>query len=238
MKKVFLTILLLSLVGCSSQPIASYVPDSIEDNVEDYFGAAQVFATFNPSDKGSNITLSNGDLTATKSTATWTGSGVRSDISVSSGKWYWEYTLGASITPSSHWGVGTSTATLDNYLGSDAYGWAYRFDGTKYHSGSQLAFDATTVATSDVIGFALDMDAGTIDIYLNGSALGELYASLSGTFYAMATLYANTEVMTANFGATSFSYSVPSGYNSGLYTGDAPVAGGSNLEPLMFGIIN
>ncbi len=52
------------------------------------------FATLNPSDKGSAVTLSNSNLTATFSG----GNGaVRATIGKSSGKWYWEIAVTSGV---------------------------------------------------------------------------------------------------------------------------------------------
>jgi hypothetical protein len=51
--------------------------------------------------------------------------------------------------------------------------------------------------------------------YKNGS-LQCTRAGVVGTYYAGLSLYINTEQNTVNFGATSFTYSVPSGYSSGF----------------------
>lgn len=50
------------------------------------------YATWNPSDKSANVTLSNGNLTATI-TANTAFYGARATIGKSSGKWYWEQTV-------------------------------------------------------------------------------------------------------------------------------------------------
>lgn len=47
--------------------------------------------TWNPADKGYNVTLSNGDLTTSYSN--YSKNRVRSVFGVTEGKWYWELTL-------------------------------------------------------------------------------------------------------------------------------------------------
>jgi len=71
-----------------------------------------------------------------------------------------------------------------------------------------------------VLGILLDMDIGTVAFTQNGVSLGTAYTGLTGTMYAaISTVVDNPAVVaTANFGASAFAYSVPSGYNSGLYT--------------------
>ena len=81
---------------------------------------ANTYATWNPSDKDASVTLSGGNLVASSTSASWAA--VRSTISKSSGKWYWEYTVTA-IGNGHTQGIGNSSATLANYVGQDANGW-------------------------------------------------------------------------------------------------------------------
>ena len=80
--------------------------------------------TWNPDDKNANITLSNGDLTAT---AVGTShKSIRATESKSSGKWYWEYTI--TVGGTQYHGIGLSTAALNSYCGSSSYSWGYGSD--------------------------------------------------------------------------------------------------------------
>ncbi len=179
--------------------------------------ATTTFATFDPANKGTDITLSNGNLTATDSalgdiTTEW----VNSTIGKSSGKWYWEITaitIGDLI-------VGIKSGTSQYYPGfsNDSYGY-YSLDGKSYKNNVGAAYGATYIA-GDVIGVALDMDGGTIKFYKNNSLQGTAYSAISGTNYA-AVGSAGSGVLfsaTANFGATALTYTPPSGYNAGLYS--------------------
>jgi|GEM_PF-1637425 len=170
---------------------------------------SQTYATWNPSDKGSEITLSNGNLTITQN-----GTGiVRSTISVATGKWYWEYSIASPSQMRA--GVAKSGASLSNIFGSDAFGWSYRAaDGTKFNNGSSGAY-GDTYTVGDVMGVALDMDAGTLVFYKNNVSQGTAYTGLTGPMYAGAGN--TTMVSTVNFGATPFTYSPPAGFNAGLY---------------------
>lgn len=168
------------------------------------------FATWNPSDKGAGMTLSNGNLTA----AVGTVSMVRSTQSMSSGKWYWEVTRvsGADFVT----GVAKSGASLTTALGGDANGWGYiGSNGNKYNSASSVAYGAT-IANGDVVGVALDLDGGTLTFYKNGVSQGVAYSGLSGTFYAAFGSGNGGETCTANFGATPFTYAPPAGYSHGV----------------------
>jgi len=140
---------------------------------------ARSYATWSPSDKHASVTLSGGNLTATCTTAYGL---VRSTQGKSSGKWYWEITFSGSASNYYLLGVGNSSAALANYLGSDAHGKAYiGFTGQKWTSGAGAAYGLAFTA-GDVIGVALDMDAGTITFYKNNVSQGVAFTGLIGTF--------------------------------------------------------
>lgn len=174
-----------------------------------------MFATFNPSDKDSNVTLSNGNLTVAASVnSVWTS--VRSTISKSSGKWYWELTL-AGTSPVVISPIAKSTAGLNDFLGADANGWGYySADGKKYTGGLGSVYGATYTAGA-VIGFALDMDAGTLTMYKNNVSQGTMVTGLSGEIFAGCSVQNTGFTVTANFGATALTYTPPAGYNAGLF---------------------
>lgn len=189
---------------------------------------AITYSTFNPSDKGANISLSLGDLKATGGIAAWQA--VRSTVSVSSGKWYWEYTITSAPTDSRLHGIALSTATLSGFLGSDANGWGYYGPtGVKYNNGASTAYGASYV-TGDIIGVALDMDNGRVFFSKNGTwqnsgdpaaGTGFAFNGLTGSMFAAVSLDVINESVTANFGASALNSTPPSGYNAGLYTGSA-----------------
>ena len=171
---------------------------------------AVTYATWDPANKGANISLSGGNLIASSSAV----GGVRSTIGKSSGKWYWEYT--ATTASNMINGVGNASASLASYPGSDANGWGYRsFNGDKANS-STAAYGASYV-TGDVIGVALDITSGTIEFYKNNVSQGVAFSGLSGTIFAMCGSVSGSDVLTANFGATALTYTPPSGFNAGLY---------------------
>lgn len=180
--------------------------------------ASVTYATWNPSDKGANITLSGSNLVAT--TTGSTVESVRATIGKSSGKWYWEISCTGISSNTAMIGVANSSLPVaTSYTGQTADGWGYYSnDGNKYHSGGGTPYGAS-YTNGDVIGVALDMNAGTLILYKNNTSQGTAYTGLSGTLYpcvsAMSTV--SSVVYTANFGATSLTYSPPSGYNAGLY---------------------
>ena len=176
--------------------------------------------TWNPSDKSNKLDLSNGDLRATKNAV---GDGaVRATLARNSGKWYWEVKVVAGDSGYDCVGIGTSSATLDNFPGADSAGYGYRGDHRIWHSNTE-SFYGETYGLNDIIGVALNLDNGKIWFSKNGSwlAAGDpvgganyAYNGISGTFYPMYSAYGSTDAGEARFTPVSQSYSPPDGYNS------------------------
>lgn len=171
------------------------------------------YCVMNPLDKGSGATLNNGNLRLNNN---FTGApyySARATFGVASGKWYWEVncTTVSGTTPSV--GIATSQASVANYLGADTYSWAYGLsNGEKYTNASSSAYGAS-VASGDVVGVALDMDAGTIVFYKNNTSQGTAFTGLTGTIFPAAFAF-NNSVLDHNFGQRPFSYTPPTGFKA------------------------
>lgn len=206
---------------------------------------ATTYATWNPSDKSTDVSLSGGNLVVAKSLQNWPG-GVRSTIGKASGKWYWEVTVTTAHADRTYCvGAATASASLVSTAGcfgaADNLGWSYYGNtGNRIYSTNTSAACGATYTTGDVIGLALDVDAGTLAYYKNGS-LQCTQTGLTGTIYAGANVYDTTGSLTANFGASAFSYSVPAGFCSGLVDtcpGATPIAATSSLEQTQQNLFN
>lgn len=193
--------------------------------------AAQTFATWNPSDKAASITLSGSDLIATFSVANGWG-GVRSTIGKSTGKWYWEYTITvADVNTIMDHAVAQSGANLTINLRDQTTSWSFfGLNGNKSNN-SYIAYGSGQ-SQGDVVSIAIDMDAGKIWWGVNGTwqasgdpgaGTNEAFSNLSGTIYAAWASDILDNAATANFGASAFAHSVPSGFNAGLFTGEPDV---------------
>lgn len=173
---------------------------------------APTYATWNPADKGANIVLSNGDLSATNaSLGSWHS--VRATLAKSTGKWQFEVTIDASVGAAAiAIGVANSSANISNYVGSDANGWSYYgANGNKTNSGSGAAYGAT-FQQGDIITCYYDADTGTLGFMKNGADQGTIATGFSGEIFPMISIYTSSEAITANFGATSMTYP-KAGYN-------------------------
>lgn len=196
------------------------------------------YATFDPAAKDTGIVLSNGNLTVTANASG--GSVVAATIGVASGKWYWEINvdtydafiaIGTGVTPLPplNWG---------NWMGYNASSVGFFCDGniTPYPTAY-----TTACTTGDVIGCALDVDGGTLEFYRNGVSLGVAFTGLTGAQYPGASVYNLTGQITANFGATSFAYTPPAGFNAGVYIGgiSATIAAidGSDIASVITSVI-
>lgn len=171
---------------------------------------ALVPTTWNPADKDSGISLSAGDLTATSTT----GGFVRSVFSASAGKHYCELTFGGGAAGAA---VGVANASADlTWPGANTSGVMYDCD-----TGLVLS-DATTLATGGsnptVLGLLLDADTRKFKLTLDGVDYGtEISIGFSGSIYVAGGVGSGGAAsVTANFGASSFAYTVPSGYEAGF----------------------
>jgi hypothetical protein len=160
------------------------------------------YCTLNPL-YGSTPTLANGNLDATTNNTTAYGT-----VSVTSGKWYWEILVGNA----SYIGVMDSTYIKpDGNWSSQAI--AYVSSGNKYN-GTGSAYGAS-YTTNDIIGVALDMDAGTIVFYKNGSSQGTAFSSgIAGKEFRPLVYSSTSGTQTANFGQRAFAYTAPSGFKA------------------------
>lgn len=176
--------------------------------------------TWNPLDKGADITLSGDDLIATNAN-NWDS--VRALYSKNSGKWYWEITVNDNSYVMT--GVGTSAASLTSYVGSDDYGVGLSSGGGWYLQDTKTFTNqgrtAPAVSNDDEVCVALDLDNGKLWIGVNGvwPNSGDPAAGTNPcfTFSAGTTLFpmvsVQTAYCTAAFLTSSFSYSVPSGFS-------------------------
>lgn len=180
--------------------------------------SGNTYATWNPADKNAGITLSNGNLTATHTAATaWILA--RSTIGVSSGKWYWELTIGARGANNGHdHGAVSGSASLSAETNANTSQAAdYLSQGFRYCNQVETAGIAS-YTTGDVLGFALDMGGHTMQFFKNNVSQGTCSGAMTGTEFAAVSYVDLNDAVTANFGATTMTYTAPSGFNQGLYT--------------------
>ncbi|GAB3755216.1 SPRY domain-containing protein [Lysobacter olei] len=184
--------------------------------------------TWNPSDKGGNITLSSGNLTATKVTADGYQS-VRATAgrdATHAGGYYFEVQLSSAggTAPYATIGIGTSASpnVASEYVGQTATSYSYYQEtGTKITNATGTAYGAS-YTTGDVIGVLVKN--GKVYFRKNGTwqnsgdptaETGFAFSGLTGTVYPVFSPYRASggvpHVGVGRFKATDISGSLPSG---------------------------
>jgi hypothetical protein len=184
--------------------------DSMTDVPTLTSATAANYSTWNPLWFIGASTFSSGNLIASCPA----NNGVYTTMYVSTGKWY------AEVTPSSTIGgigVNASTGYIPVSGGSFGYNngdYSYLYSGSKMvNNGTQSAYGAS-YTTNDVIGIAIDADAGTVTMYKNNVSQGAIVTGLTGKMWVVAACsLTGTFNMTLNNGAGSgFTYTPPTGY--------------------------
>ena len=196
------------------------------------------FCTLNPSQIGprNNQADSSGTFSEGNLNVLMTGSGddFAGTIAVSTGKWFYEVKL---LTAANH-GAGftlltdfTGESTVSNGIanGDFQYGSAEGGAGSKIaNNGDVSVAPQNNFDDNDIIGFAFDIDGGTLKIYNNGSLDRTISSIPAGTYVPMGGDDSSTDANLAfNFGSPAyaissgnadgngygnFEYAVPSGY--------------------------
>jgi hypothetical protein len=190
-------------------------------------GGGGIINTWNPADKSASMVLSNGNLSATSGIANYVGA--RGTTSLTSGKAYFEVTwTGGGLSGLSGCGLATATASFGGGLSTPGVV-AADLSGNIWANGASGVGPNPGLASGDKICVAIDFGNHNIWFRTNGlnwngsgtanpsTNTGGL--SISGQIGGAAAfpyvISANTVTTgTGNFGATSFTQVVPSGFSS------------------------
>ena len=134
-------------------------------------------------------------------------------MSMTSGKYYWEITIGSNFPASSTF-LGITKENQQSV--SKSTGVYYRNDGQKVIDSTSSAYGAS-YTSGDVIGLAYDATAGTLVCYKNNSSQGTLYSSGTGFSWIPTMSCDNagsgvTYFNNVNFGQRPFTYTAPTGF--------------------------
>jgi len=188
---------------------------------------SNVFATLNALTKNSITTLSNGNLKHVGNNSSWSSSS--STLGVSSGKWYAEFKFSNSTGTDLNIGIHSEASIYnqqndgDNYTGKQSTSYGYFNNGNKVNNSSSTAYGAS-YTNGDIVGVALDMDAGTISFYKNGVSQGTAFTGLSGTYFIGLSTYKTGEANFGNgyFGTTAVSSAGTNASGNGIFEYDVP----------------
>src|ERR1051325_6121480 len=185
------------------------------------------------------VTLSGGNLVATGTSSS--GCVIAADPQ-SFGKWYYEITINTYAASGTCVGLASGDITLSTFLSNNAYGTFVIKSGGIFVNATGSGKSLGALSAGVLICIAVDLDNRLI--WFRSGASGSWNAT-SGTandpatgtggvnfagigaggayeFYPLAGLATTSDQVTANFGASSFTGTVPSGYNAGWTSGVSP----------------
>lgn len=182
--------------------------------------------TWNPSDKSSDATLSNGNLTVTRTSTAAEGgnqAGVRATYGydAATANVYFEVKKddGAGFIVC---GVGNLSATIHQYVGNDANAWGcYQNDGRKVTNASFTSYGVSWTTPNNILGVVLKngkLYFAKDNVWMNSGDIaaetGFAFSGLTGTLYPMISVASASfpvDTFTARFKSSDFTYSPPSG---------------------------
>jgi hypothetical protein len=196
------------------------------------------YATLNTLDKGSTATLSDGGLVYGTTGET---DGVRGSIGLTTGKWYWEVLITASVAArTAYVGFGSAAANLatGNAPTDGSYYGYISYTGNKQHTASTAYGD--TFSINETVGIALNLDDGEVTFYNEGISQGVAFTGidLDTTWFPM--IYVNDTIAnfaTFNFGQSAFTYTPPAGFlelNTANLSTPSITDGSAHFQPTLY----
>ena len=182
------------------------------------------YCCFNPSDKHSSLTISDGNLKVQASTTQWELA--RSTFFLSSGKYYWEFTWTGSVTSSSGYQMGLKTpeSTL-SAAAAQAGSYAFQYTTIYLTNGTQnsVVISPGSTTSGDTVMFAYDADAGKMWIGVNGTWNGSGNPSTGANpdwtdlpktgLSPFAGCYGSSNTINLNAGQKAFEYTNHTGFS-------------------------
>lgn len=180
---------------------------------------------FNSADKAASITLSGGNIIATKGTANAYGAARATLSRPHTDKGYFEvYSSAGVASPYMGYGLATSSMALTILVGGDANSWGYYQEtGEKYAGGTYSAYGSSW-GDADVIGVAFNN--GKIwfaknNVWQNSgdpaAGTGEAFSGITGTLFPTVSLWratAQAHVAALRLHAAHQKYAPPSGFEA------------------------
>jgi len=209
--------------------------DQVTDTPTDNFCVPNSVWIGTNTTSGKIPTYSNGNLTLSYTNAQ--GCGTISNLSLTTGKWYWEFTIDAGGN-NSNYNICSGIVDLDVFLGANTAINGNQSGEAIYNSYTQILREDNATATdygstpginTDVLQCALDLDNGAIYFGKNGSWFGSgdptsgASRTGAGTTWTPGAKYervaiacspdgGSVPIMTMNFGQTAFNTSAPTDY--------------------------
>ncbi|ETN22759.1 hypothetical protein PPTG_02593 [Phytophthora nicotianae INRA-310] len=120
---------------------------------------------------GKNLVIFNQNLTA-KNTVNKKWHSVRASVAFEEGIHSWQVRLDTCVSKNIFIGVCTADASMENYVGSDAYGYGFLANKAIWHNKAKLHSYGEIFKQGDIIQVTLDCNAKTLAFSRNGEYLG------------------------------------------------------------------
>ena len=144
----------------------------------------------------SNIVISASNPLTLRNAVNKKWSTARANIRFTSGIHRWEVHIDRCISKNIFIGVTTREARLDNYVGCDAYGWAFLANKAIWHGKAKMKNYGELFRTGDTVTIILDLENGTLSFCLNDRPLGVAVEGLVGPLYPAFSLYNEDDQLT------------------------------------------
>jgi len=201
---------------------------------------SNVFATLNPLATSSLMALSNGNLTATNSSASNSANSFSTFVPTK-GKYYVEYKVTATGGTSPMLGIKQEYPDgfrlKDGNEGAAGYSTAYeasiRTDGQRYQNNGTASWGGTSFTTGDIISIALDCDNGAGYIAKNGTYMysGNPTSGASKTGAFVVWTQAQVNNFGQSFAVNNFNGgAVQANFGNGFFGTTAVASAGTNAS--------
>lgn len=151
---------------------------------------------FSADSVSSNVVINSSNPLTLRNVANKKWSTARANVRMTSGIHRWDVHIDRCISKNIFVGVATREARLDNYVGCDAYGWAFLANKAVWHGKAKLKNYGELFRTGDTVTVILDLENGTLSYCLNDRPLGVAIDGLVGPLYPAFSLYNEDDQLT------------------------------------------
>ncbi|KAH9133096.1 hypothetical protein LEN26_007158 [Aphanomyces euteiches] len=124
-----------------------------------------------PTSMGSNLELLNHNMSVrNRVNKKWHA--VRASVAYTSGVHSWDVRIDKCVSKNIFVGICTVDASMENYIGSDAWGWGFLANKAVWHNKSKVQSYGEIFKQGDVINVTLNLDRGTLSFARNGESFG------------------------------------------------------------------
>ncbi|ETW05794.1 hypothetical protein H310_03478 [Aphanomyces invadans] len=164
----------------------------------DFDTACESLLELDPSSMGANLELLNYNMSVrNRVNKKWHA--VRASVSYTSGVHTWDVRIDKCVSKNIFVGICTADASMENYVGSDAWGWGFLANKAVWHNKSKLQTYGDIFKQGDVVTVTLNLDRGTLSFARNGDSFGvgvEHLPSHEAAYYPAISMYNKDDQVT------------------------------------------